>query len=97
MEASDWFDESLHVIGMFVSGDPLRSPGPRGEQQHDRSFLIWLNSGDDRRRGHVAEERLGAGRRGGALHRADHPTGTPVEAGDVLTFGARTVVVLRQT
>jgi hypothetical protein len=28
---------------------------------------------------------------------ADHPTGTPVEAGDVLTFGARTVVVLRQT
>jgi hypothetical protein len=28
---------------------------------------------------------------------ADHPAGTPVEAGDVLTFGARTVVVLRQT
>ena len=28
---------------MFVSGDPLRSPGPRGEQQRDASFLIWLN------------------------------------------------------
>ena len=26
MEAHDWFDDSLRVIGMFVSGDPLRSP-----------------------------------------------------------------------
>ena len=29
---------------MFVSGDPLRSPGPQGEQLHDRSFLLWLNA-----------------------------------------------------
>jgi glycogen debranching enzyme GlgX len=97
MEPSDWFDESLHVVGMFVSGDPLRSPGPRGEQQYDRSFMIWLNPGagpvevtlpknDWVQSGEVVLSTC-----------ADHPTGTPVEAGDVLTFGARTVVVLRQT
>ena len=32
---------------MFVTGDPLRSPGPRGEQQRDSSFLIWLNADAD--------------------------------------------------
>src|SRR6185295_1979203 len=44
MTADDWHDETLQVVGMFVSGKPLRSPGPRGEQQLDRSFLIYLNS-----------------------------------------------------
>ena len=29
---------------MFVSGDPLRSPGPRGEQLRDTSFMLWLNA-----------------------------------------------------
>ncbi len=47
MTEADWHDESLHVVGMFVSGDPLRAPGPRGEQQRDSSFLIWLNSSAD--------------------------------------------------
>ena len=45
MGGDDWHDESLGVVGMFVSGDPLRSPGPHGEQQVDRSFMIWLNAG----------------------------------------------------
>ena len=44
MTVEDWQDGALRVIGMFVSGDPLRSPGPRGEQQRDASFLVWLNS-----------------------------------------------------
>ena len=35
MTGDDWQDPGLRVIGMFVSGDPLRSPGPRGEQQRD--------------------------------------------------------------
>ena len=47
MTGDDWQDVHHHVIGMFVSGDPLRSPGPRGEQQHDSSFLLWLNGSPD--------------------------------------------------
>ena len=47
MTEQDWYDDALQVVGMFVSGDPLRSPGPRGEQQRDASFLIWLNAGAD--------------------------------------------------
>ncbi len=39
----DWDDDDTARVGMFLSGDPLRSPGPRGEQQRDASFMIWLN------------------------------------------------------
>ena len=44
MTGDDWLDSGLRVLGMFVSGDPLRSPGPRGEQQRDTSFMLWLNA-----------------------------------------------------
>ncbi|QWC84833.1 glycogen debranching protein GlgX [Nocardioidaceae bacterium] len=44
MGDADWFDDGLHAFGMFVSGDPLRAPGPRGEQLHDDSFLLVLNA-----------------------------------------------------
>ena len=46
MTEQDWFDPNAHGIGMLVSGNPLRSPGPRGEQQRDKTFLIWLNGGE---------------------------------------------------
>ena len=38
MTAADWHDDGLRSFGMAVSGDPLRSPGPRGEQLRDTSF-----------------------------------------------------------
>ncbi|MDN5895224.1 MAG: glycogen debranching protein GlgX, partial [Nocardioides sp.] len=44
MTPQDWHDDQLHVVGMFVSGAPLRSPGPHGEQQVDQSFMIWFNA-----------------------------------------------------
>ena len=46
MTGDDWHDPDADAsLGMFVSGAPLRSPGPRGEQQVDTSFVIWFNSG----------------------------------------------------
>ncbi|WOF22805.1 glycogen debranching protein GlgX [Microbacterium betulae] len=46
MRTDDWADAGLKTIGMFVSGGPLREPGPRGEQLVDSSFLLWLNAGE---------------------------------------------------
>jgi glycogen debranching enzyme GlgX len=97
MEAQDWFDDSLRVVGMFVSGDPLRSPGPRGEQQRDSSFMIWLNSADEAVEVTLPKNEWVQEGQVVLSTCADHPVGTPVDAGDVLTFGPRTVVVLRQT
>jgi glycogen operon protein len=45
MTTDDWHDGDLTTLGMFVLGDPLRSPGPRGEQQHDASFCLWFHAG----------------------------------------------------
>jgi len=97
MEAQDWFDDGLRIVGMFVSGDPLRSPGPRGEQQRDSSFLIWLNSADEPVEVTLPKSEWVQSGEVVLSTCADHPIGTPVDAGDVLTFGPRTVVVLRHT
>jgi glycogen debranching enzyme GlgX len=89
----DWHDDKLHVVGMFVSGDPLRSPGPRGEQQRDSSFLIWLNSSADPVEVTLPENEWV---KSGEVVLSTDPAldrGTHVAAGDVLTLAARTVVV----
>ena len=70
MTPDDWHDDGLHTVGMFVSGDPLRSPGPRGEQLRDSSFVIWLNASADDVEVRLPRERVGQQGRGRAVHRA---------------------------
>ncbi len=96
MTGDDWADNALTVVGMFVTGDPLRSPGPRGEQQWDSSFLIWLNA--EAEPVDVAMPGAGWERAGEVVVSTcpDHPVGAIVDPGAVLTLGGRTVVVLRQ-
>ncbi len=97
MTEKDWYDTDLHTVGMFVSGDPLRSPGPRGEQQHDCSFLMWFNGGP-------APVALTLPRNQWVNHGEvvlstdpDIVEGAPVASGDHLTLAGRSVLVLRQT
>jgi len=96
MTEKDWYDESLKVVGMFVSGDPLRSPGPKGEQQHDSSFLIWLNHGTDDVVITLPENQWV--NHGEVVLSTDtgNAKGAPVAAGDDLTLQGRSVLVLRQ-
>jgi glycogen operon protein len=96
MSGDDWADNELSVVGMLVTGDPLRSPGPRGEQLWDSSFLTWLNAEADpvKVTMPVADwERPGEVVVSTCPH---HPVGTVVEPGEVLTLDARTVVVLEE-
>ena len=94
MAGDDWADDALSVVGMLVTGDPLRSPGPRGEQQWDSSFLLWLNAEPDPIE--VTTPDLGRGPGEVVVSTCpDHPVGTKVEAGESLTLGGRTVVVRR--
>jgi glycogen operon protein len=96
MTGDDWQDDGLRVIGMFVSGDPLRSPGPRGEQQRDSSFLIWLNgSAED------VEVRLPENewvQTGTVVLSTDEKLtpGTTVSAGESLVLTAQSLVVLEE-
>jgi isoamylase len=47
MTENDWHDESRRTLGMFFSGDGIRSRGPHGERIVGDSFLLWLHSGPD--------------------------------------------------
>jgi glycogen operon protein len=97
MTGDDWHDPALTALGMFVSGAPLRSPGPRGEQQVDRSFAMFFNSGDRAVPWELPDNDWVLS---GEVVLSTDPKltiGTPVKTGDRLRLGARSVVVLRET
>ena len=97
MTGDDWHDPMLTSLGMFVSGAPLRSPGPHGEQQVDKSFLIYLNSGARPATIEIPEQSWVQA--GEVVLSTDFelPVGTPVKVGDRFSLGSRSVLVLRQT
>jgi glycogen debranching enzyme GlgX len=96
MTDADWFDDRLHTFGMFVSGDPLRAPGPRGEVLRDRSFLLWFNAHPDPGKATLpANEWV---REGEIVLSTDssHPLGKRLQAGAVIDIEPRSVIVLRE-
>jgi glycogen operon protein len=97
MTDRDWADESLHAVGAFVSGAPLRAPGPHGEQLLDNSFVLWFNAAAE-----PLEVTLPANawvQTGDVVLSTDagHPLGATVRAGATLTLGPKTVLVLRSS
>ena len=97
MSTADWNDDSCRTVGMFLNGAPLRSPGPRGEQIRDRSFMIWLNAGADDVMLSLPDNNW--------VHRGEVvlstndaiEAGTPVDAGSELLLQSRSVLVLRES
>jgi glycogen debranching enzyme GlgX len=96
MTDADWSDGGLHQFGMFLSGEPLRAPGPRGEQLRDASFLIWFNAHPEP--GTVALPDQDWVKAGEVVLSTDedHAQGEQVEAGEVMRIAPRSMLVLRQ-
>jgi glycogen debranching enzyme GlgX len=96
MTGDDWQDSNLRVIGMFVSGDPLRAPGPRGEQQRDTSFMLWLNGSPAD--SHITIPANEWVQQGAVVLSTDpgNPVGERVVAGETLRLAARSLVLLQQ-
>jgi glycogen operon protein len=46
MDESDWYEASPAALQVFLSGNAIRTRGPRGERVTDASYLIQLNAGD---------------------------------------------------
>ncbi|MGZ4477258.1 MAG: glycogen debranching protein GlgX [Nocardioidaceae bacterium] len=96
MNEADWFDSGLHTFGMFVSGAPLRAPGPRGEELRDASFLLWFNAHPAPGKATLpANEWVHAGE---VVLSTDsgHPVGERLAAGEVITIEPRSMIVLRE-
>ena len=47
MNDDDWSSRSARTLGMFVSGNGIRTRGPRGERITDDSFLLLLHPGHE--------------------------------------------------
>ncbi|PWN01720.1 glycogen debranching enzyme GlgX [Nocardioides silvaticus] len=97
MSDDDWHDSGLRTIGMFVTGKPLREPGPRGEQVIDASFLMWFHAGPEPCSVFLPDNDWV--RRGRVVISTDPdlPIGAEAVAGKELSIGPRCVVVLQET
>ncbi|MGA8845958.1 MAG: glycogen debranching protein GlgX [Nocardioides sp.] len=97
MSYEDWHDSDLRTLGMFLNGTPLRSPGPRGEQQVDASFILWFTSSATGVRVSLpSNDWVHAGE----VVLSTDPSltvGTPVLEGKTLALSGPCVVVLRET
>ena len=97
MTENEWHDESMRTLGMFLSGDGIRSRGPHGERIVGDSFLLWLHSGADSIEVTLPDDEW-AQTYDVALDTAG--VRTPQErhkAGDAVTIPARSCLLLRAT
>jgi isoamylase len=102
MAEGDWRDGASMSVGVFLNGDAISEPGPRGDRVRDRSFLLLFNA-----RGEPVTFRLpGADYAAGWLTEVDtsaspglagpeHADQQPLPAATELAVPARTIIVLR--
>ncbi len=44
MREEDWHRDDAHAVALFLNGDAISEPGPRGGRIVDDSFIVLLNS-----------------------------------------------------
>ncbi len=96
MTQDDWYDDGLHQFGMFLSGDPLRFPGPRGELLQDASFLIWFNAHPQAGAVSLPDQAWVKAAEIVLSTDEDHHHGERLDAGESITIAPRSMLVLRQ-
>ncbi|MPZ97661.1 MAG: glycogen debranching protein GlgX, partial [Propionibacteriales bacterium] len=47
LAGADWHDPELRTLGFLLSGDAIRTRGPRGEVISDHSYVVWMHAGAD--------------------------------------------------
>jgi len=98
MTDSDWHTGYARSLGVFLNGDAITEPGPRGQTMRDQSFLLLFNAHREPVTFTVPDSRFGPGwellintAAAGA------PEDVTVSAGRSLELIGRSVVVLRGT
>ncbi|MGA5340108.1 glycogen debranching protein GlgX [Streptomyces griseoincarnatus] len=96
MTDDDWQRPDAHSVGVFLNGDAIAEPDPRGRPVVDDSFLLLLNSHWEPVGFRLPD--ASHGERWTALIDTADPDGTPDEAerkaGTRLTVDARSLVLL---
>jgi glycogen operon protein len=99
MTPEDWSARNAKSLTVFLNGDAITEPGPRGERVTDDSFLLLFNAAER----DVDFTIPAASYAGQWAHELDtaEPLRTPqeldrVKPGDVLTLASRSMRVLRR-
>jgi glycogen operon protein len=87
MTRRDW-QIGEHVLGMFLNGEEIPNPGPRGEDIEDDSFLLLFNAHHEDRTFMLPRRRFGA------RWTLELSTADPDAQPGSITFGARTEVTV---
>jgi isoamylase len=95
MTEADWSEGHQTCVGMFLNGDAIATPGPRGEHIVDDSFLVLINALPEPRKWSVS------GQWGQRWHLVlDTTDGPPEERGDEVVgeveLTERSILVLRR-
>jgi isoamylase len=95
MTEADWTEGHQTCVGMFLNGQAITSPGPRGERLRDDSFLVLINASPEPRKWSIS------GPWGDRWHRILDTTNGPPEEGDEEVAGEveladRSILVLRR-
>jgi isoamylase len=95
MTEADWTEGHQTCVGMFLNGQAITSPGPRGERVLDASFLVLINASSEPRKWSIS------GAWGDRWHRILDTTNGPPEEGDEqvagdVELGDRSILVLRR-
>jgi glycogen operon protein len=95
MTEADWTEGHQTCVGMFLNGQAITSPGPRGERLRDDSFLVLINASPEPRKWSIS------GPWGDRWHRILDTTNGPPEEGDEevageVELGDRSILVLRR-
>jgi isoamylase len=88
MQRRDW-DMGEPVLGMFLNGDEIPTPGPRGEEISDDSFLLLFNANGADRAFMLPRRRFGA------RWELELSTAEPDFPPGAASYGARTQVDVR--
>jgi len=95
MTEADWSEGHQTCVGMFLNGQAITSPGPRGEHIVDDSFLVLINASPEPRKWSIS------GPWGDRWHRILDTANGPPEEGDEEVAGEvelidRSILVLRR-
>jgi isoamylase len=97
MTEEDWREGRVNSVIVFLNGDAITEPGPRGERVSDDSFLLLFNAYHDELDFALPERAYGEAWEA-VIDTADPDVGdrTPHRAGEKLRRSARSLLVLRR-
>ncbi|HSH59699.1 MAG TPA: glycogen debranching protein GlgX [Acidimicrobiales bacterium] len=96
MSGEDWQTGTVTSIEVFLNGEAIQAPGPRGEQVVDESFLVLFNAHHEPMAFSLPDQRFGE-RWIRMIDTADSLfEGESAKAGDQVTAEGRSVVLMRR-